>query len=273
MQARPFLKWCGGKSKLVPELLKLAPASYRIYHEPFIGGGALFFALKPKTAVISDANERLIRTYRAIRDNVFNLVGALHAYEDAYKASCLSQSFYYAVRNTENVDAMSNVDVAAWFIFLNKTCFNGLYRVNASGKFNVPQGKFSSPPTICDSENLFACSEALQNIEIKHAGFYSSYGAVQYDDFWYADPPYVPLSGTSDFTSYTSDGFGLNDQATLRDTAALLKQRGAHVLLSNSSAPLVRDLYAGFEIHEIYARRNINSKGDGRGAVKELLIR
>ncbi len=149
----------------------------------------------------------------------------------------------------------------------------GLYRVNASGKFNVPQGKFSKPPLICDAENLFACSEALAGVEIKRDGFLRNSVYPQHGDFWYADPPYVPLSATSNFASYTADGFGPEQQAVLRDTAVQLKQRGVYTLLSNSSAPLVRDLYASFEVKEIDARRSINSKTDSRGAVKELLIR
>lgn len=271
-QARPFLKWIGGKSALVPELFKWTPENFHRYHEPFVGAGAFFFALEPKRAVLSDVNERLIRTYKAIQSRVNDVVAQLHAYEDAYRATCDSSSFYYSVRATD-VDCMSDVDVAAWFIFLNKTCFNGVYRVNASNKFNVPQGKFSKPPMICDSENLFACSEALQDVEIFWRGYYTSANAVHTGDFVYMDPPYVPLTATSDFTSYTADGFGPEAQISLRDTAALLKQKGVHVLLSNSSAPLVRELYRDFEVREIDARRSINSKTDSRAAVKELLIR
>lgn len=271
--ARPFLKYVGGKTQLLPVLREWLPKRIGIYTEPFVGGGALFFNLQPRHTELADSNLRLVRTYKAIRNDVDTVVSTLRAYAAAYAAAGVAtEALYYHVRDSVDPDAMNDVELAAWLIFMNKTCFNGLMRVNASGKFNVPFGKRTSP-LICDETTLRACSDALRNASITCRDFRETNlpaGATAY-----FDPPYHPLSATSDFTSYTADGFGPQAQKDLRDLALKLKNRGVYVLLSNSSAPLIRELYKApdFEIREVQARRNVNADAAGRGAVTELLIR
>lgn len=268
-RTRPFLKWVGSKRRLVPELLKWVPASYSAYHESFLGGGALFFAIRPKHAVLSDANARLIKTYIGVRDHVENVIGMLNDY---YIPNFTEhgKAFYNHVRSM-CPDHLGPPGVAAWFIFTNRTGFNGLYRVNKSGQFNVPMGRYTNP-TICDAENLRACSAALQGAEILHRDFRVGTLPVENHLFYY-DSPYVPLSATSGFTAYTTDGFAADDQTALRDLASLLKKSGAHVLLSNSTA--ARPLYTDplFEIREVKRGGGINSDTTKRGAVTELIIR
>jgi DNA adenine methylase len=262
---RPFLKWAGGKRQLLPSLLRLAPRDTRTYFEPFVGGGALFFALRPKRAVLADVNKRLIRTYRGVKSDVEEVIRQLKGFK-------YTPEFFYRVREMD-IDAGTDADVAAWFIYLNRTGFNGLYRVNRDNRFNVPFGRYVNP-TICDEDTLRACSAALANAELLVDDFAAIVENAGRGDFVYFDPPYVPLSATSSFTSYTSQGFDNGEQERLRDTARKLKKRGARVLLSNSSAPFVRALYAeGFDIAEVSATRLVNSKASARGAIVELLIR
>lgn len=263
MKARPFIKWVGGKRQLLPELVARMPKEFGTYHEPFVGGGALFFEVRPKMAVLSDVNVRLVRTYRGVRDHVDEVVGLLKTYPN--------DKLFFLVMRGKNIDAGTDAEVAAWFIYLNKTCFNGLYRVNKKGVFNVPFGDFKNP-AICDEDNLRACSEALQDTVIENGDFCRVLLRALPGDFVYMDPPYVPLSATSSFTSYTAQGFGLQEQERLRDVARLLKERGAHVLLSNSSAGMVRELYKDFVVEEVMAKRSVNCQGTGRGKIAELLI-
>lgn len=264
LEPKPFLKWVGGKRQLLPELLARVPLGFDTYFEPFLGGGALFFALLPEKAVLSDSNARLVRTYRAIRDDVDEVIAELSTYPH-------DRVFFEELRRVD-VDALDDVQVAAWMIYLNRTGFNGLYRVNKSGGFNVPFGRYKNP-TICNPDRLVAASVALQGAEILHASFSETYKFAKPGDFVYFDPPYVPLTETSSFTSYTKDGFGIEEQVKLRDTAHNLKARGVDVLLSNSSAGAVFDLYENFQIEEVYASRAINSKASARGKVAEVLIR
>ena len=264
---RPFLKWAGGKRQLLASLRRLAPRDPSTYFEPFVGGGALFFALQPKRAVLADVNERLIRTFKGVQNNVEEVIRQLESFRHRH-----TPEFFYEFRE-KDIDAGTDADVAAWFIYLNKTGFNGLYRVNRDNRFNVPFGRYVNP-TICDKDTLRACSAALAKAKLLVADFASVVKEARRDDFVYFDPPYVPLSETSSFTSYTSRGFGHQEQKRLRDTARKLKKRGVRVLLSNSSAPSVRDLYAeGFDITEVSATRLVNSKATARGAIVELLIR
>jgi len=263
--ARPFLKWAGGKRQLLADLRSHVPRSHGRYFEPFVGGGALFFAHRRTDAVLADVNARLIRTYKGVRDDVESVIRLLKKYPHDPK-------FFYRFREAD-IDSRSDVDVAAWFIYLNKTAFNGLYRVNRSNRFNVPFGRYENP-TICDEGNLRACSAALAGVDLVVEDFEAVVTNAKKGDFVYFDPPYVPLSATSSFTSYTSHGFGVTEQMRLRDTARTLKKRGVHVLLSNSSAPLVRDLYEdGFHVMEVSATRLVNSKAAARGAIPELLIK
>jgi DNA adenine methylase len=264
MTGRPFLKWAGGKRQILPALLERVPSNHGRYFEPFVGGGALFFARRPKRALLADINERLIRTYIGVRDSADDVIGLLRSYPHA-------PDFFYRFRK-RNIDAAANAELAAWFIYLNKTGYNGLYRVNRDNRYNVPFGRYSNP-AICDEPTLRACSAALADTELVHADFTVAVAGAERGDFVYFDPPYVPLSATSSFTSYTSHGFGPAEQTRLRDTAQELKQRGVVVLVSNSCAPFVRDLYTeGFRVSEIAATRSVNSKATARGAIVELLI-
>lgn len=264
--AKPFLKWVGGKRQLVDAIRTQMPSDHGRYFEPFIGGGALFFALHPPLAVISDSNERLVRTYRAIRDDVESVIGVLETYP-------YDRAFYQRMRELD-VDRCAEIQVAAWFLYVNRAGFNGLYRVNKAGRFNVPFGKYTNP-TICDAGNLRACSLALRGVDIRHADFEEVVASANTGDFVYFDPPYVPLNATSSFTAYQAGGFGPDHQRRLRDCAESLIKRGVAVVLSNSSADTVRELYSGpaFELREVSAVRAINSRADRRGAIKELLIR
>lgn len=263
--ARPFLKWVGGKRQLLSELAMRVPARFGTYHEPFLGGGALFFHLRPANAVLADTNARLVRAWRGVRDAPEDVVALLRTYPH-------DRAFFEALRAAD-VDAGSDAEVAAWMIYLNRTGFNGLYRVNRRNVFNVPFGSYANP-TICDADNLRAVSQALQGVRLEVEDFGTVLDRAVEGDFVYFDPPYVPLTATSSFTSYTADGFGPAEQARLRDVARALKERGVHVLLSNSSAPLVEALYDdGFERIPVGAMRAINCKASGRGAVTELIIR
>ncbi len=270
-RSKPFVKWVGGKRRLVPTLREMIP-EFKQYHEPFVGGGALFFGLAHsdvtgRWANLSDQNQRLVRTYRAIRDD---LDGVLARLETLAQAHC--KELYYEVRDQEIDEAQADADVAAWFIYLNRTGFNGLYRVNRSGRFNVPLGRYTNP-NICDEKNLIRVSQVLQGAEIRHEGFESVFDRAEEGDLVYFDPPYIPRSPTSSFTSYTAQGFNLPEHERLRDIARALKLRGVHVLLSNSDTPLVREIYSnGFELEQVYMGRAINSKASGRGAVPELVI-
>ena len=263
--ARPFIKWAGGKRQLLPALIERVPDTFGTYFEPFLGGGALYFSQRPERAVLADVNTRLIRTYRGVRDRVDDVIGLLRQYP-------YDSKFYYDLRRVD-IDSASDAEVAAWFIYLNKTGYNGLYRVNRGNGFNVPFGRYANP-TICDEPTLRACSAALTTVgQLLVSDFEVAVEGARRGDFVYFDPPYVPLSVTSSFTSYTSDGFGPKNQVRLRDVARRLKEEGVRVLLSNSSAPFVRDLYAeGFGVEEVAATRMVNSRASARGAVTELVI-
>ena len=265
----PFVKWAGGKRHLVPEIQahirRHLPDWQGAYHEPFTGGGALYFHLKPPQAFLSENNQRLVRAYWGIRDDVEGVIARLEGLPNDKEA-------FLEVRAWDIDDREDDADVAAWLIYLNKTGFNGLYRVNKSNRFNVPYGK-NPGATICDSENLMACSKLLRSAHIAFEDFTAVVDRAQPGDFVYFDPPYVPLTRTASFTSYTRDSFGPDDQARLRNVARELKERGVHVLLSNSSAQQVYDLYdEGFDRREVQVPRRINSVAARRGNIAELLI-
>ena len=272
--AKPFLKWAGGKTALLPELLKAAPKQIETYYEPFLGGGALFFALQAekrfKQAVLSDSNKELINAYTQVRDNLDHLIRALQVHQSKYRAAEDRSEYYYTIRGKH---LTCDLGGAANLIFLNKTCFNGLYRVNSKGHFNVPHGKYQNP-TICDERNLRAVSEALQGVTLKVADFATAPAAAGSGDFAYFDPPYVPVSETAYFTAYTAKYFGAEDQARLASTASKLADQGADVALSNSGHPDVVAMYASdlFKLNEVSVRRSINSDARGRGPVREYLI-
>lgn len=268
---RPFLKWAGGKSALLPELIPRVQAArpFSAYYEPFIGGGALFFELArlgliPGKTVLSDVNANLIDAYLDVRNHVETVIRALLSHKSSH-----SPDHYYAVRSASPRTLPNR---AARIIYLNRTCFNGLYRENSRGQFNVPIGRYKNP-RICDETNLRACSQALKQARVAVRPFQHILKTARPGDFVYFDPPYHPLSKTSSFTSYDRAGFGENDQRLLAGVFAQLSARGVKCLLSNSMTDLVRQLYAEFTIEEVYAPRHVNSRADRRGKIPEALIR
>ena len=273
--ARPFLKWAGGKAKLAPVIIERAPAHFARYHEPFLGAGAVFFAMaahRPTPATLTDANTALIETFTAVRDDVEGLIAALRPMAEEYLAASPERraDIYYDVRANPPLGGVAR---AAWLIFLNKTCFNGLYRENQSGGFNVPHGRYKQPG-ILDAGLLRACSAALAATELKASDFDAACANATAGDFVYLDPPYHPLSATSSFTSYTSGDFGFPEQERLRDAYEGLTRRGVAAILSNSDHPAIRDLYAGrgYRIETVSMSRMINSVGAKRQPVGELLV-
>jgi len=272
--ARPVLKWAGGKTQLLPEIFARLPKSFNTYHEPFIGSGAVFFALAPSSATISDANSNLTSLYEHIKTSTCDLHQSLVDLEDAFNSLAPEKKsdFYYEKRKAFNAGSTTDVQKSALMVFLNKTGFNGMYRENPKGEFNIPFAKKErvSLPTI---DHLEQCKSILENSEILHSGFDSVVSRAEKNDFVYFDPPYVPLSKTSSFTSYQANGFSISDHEKLADVFASLHAAGVHVLLSNSDTPQVRALFKDFIVENVYARRNINSKASGRGVVAEVLVR
>lgn len=266
---RPFLKWVGGKTQLLEQLQPLLPPTFRRYFEPFVGGAALFFDLRAKERLnaeitLSDVNAELVDAYVAIRDQVDDVIAVLrdHKYESDY---------YYEVRKLDR-SKLTLPQRAARTVFLNKTGYNGLYRVNRSGQFNVPFGRFTNP-AFCDVENLRACSRALRGVDITCADFEAVLENARKGDFVYFDPPYVPLSPTSDFTAYIPGGFGEGEQRKLAKVFGKLAKRGVYAMLSNSDTPFVRELYKDFDIETVYAARSVNSNAARRGKLPEVVVR
>lgn len=267
IEPKPFLKWAGGKSQLLPELVKRIPQNYERYFEPFAGGAALFFNLQPRKAFLVDANENLINTYRVIKDQVEDLIDDLkqHVYDSDY---------YYHIRNIDRTDdyqAWSAVQKASRLIYLNKTCFNGLYRVNAKGEFNTPFGRYSNP-TILNEGRLRACSRALQQTNLIAGSFLSIEKKIKSKDFVYFDPPYAPLSATANFTGYSQEGFDESMQEELKTLCDRLNSRGVKFMLSNSSAPIILELYRFYKVEFVFASRTINSKAKNRGKIPEVIV-
>jgi DNA adenine methylase len=262
-KAKPFLKWAGGKNQLLPEILARLPERFNRYFEPFIGGGAVLFALEPRRAFISDINETLINTYRCVKDRVGDVIEELGGFE-------ANEEMYYAVRALDP-QKLSPVEDAARFIYLNRTCFNGLYRVNRSGKFNVPFGRYKNP-TICNTQRLLSVSEALEGVDIRVRDVFSLGRDVRKGDLVYLDPPYDPISPTASFTSYAKTPFAKEEQKKLARLFKALAGKGAYVILSNSDTPFINELYQDFRIDKVSARRAINSRSDRRGRVSEVLV-
>ncbi len=261
---RPFVKWAGGKGKLIQQYIDYFPKDFKTYYEPFLGGGAVFFYLHPSSAILTDINPELVNAYRCVRDNVEELITIL---EEHQLRHC--RDYYYQVRQ---INGTTNLEKAARLIYLNKTCFNGLYRENSKGEFNVPIGKYKNPK-ICNRALLRSVSTVLQNAQIKVRPFEDILKqASSCDDFVYFDPPYHPLSSTSNFTAYSRNCFSQDDQIRLKHVFAELAERGVKVMLSNSDCKFVRELYSEFKIHSITASRLINSNGTKRGKISEVLI-
>ena len=268
----PFLKWVGGKRQLMTEIEPLLPTRISTYYEPFVGGGAVFLHTQPKKAVINDYNSELINVYETIRDNVDALIAHLAIHEN-------NSEYFYQIRaldRQEGFNELSKVERASRVIYLNKTCFNGLYRVNSSGEFNTPFGRYKNP-NIINETVLRAVSNYLQKNDIKllNGDYQDALKNIRKGSFVYFDPPYDPVSKSSNFTGYVQGGFDDKEQERLRDTCVKLNEKGINFLLSNSATELMKDLYSykDFQIIEVGATRHINSVGSKRGEVKEILVR
>jgi len=263
---KSFIKWAGGKAQMLKYIKPLVP-KFDQYYEPFVGGGAVFWSICPedyKKALLSDSNGELMTAYKVIRDDVEDLITLLRKYPN-------DKDFFLQMRAIMPND-LDPIPRAARFIYLNKTCFNGLYRVNKSGGFNSPFGKYKNPK-ICDEDTLRSCNRALQGIELTATYFQNVLPEVEgAKSFVYLDPPYVPIDKTS-FVSYSKKGFGLEQHEELAKMIEGMDKRGVKVLLSNSDTEWCRERYKGLTITEVHGRRSINSNGKGRGNVGELLIR
>ncbi|MCR4334347.1 MAG: DNA adenine methylase [Patescibacteria group bacterium] len=270
---KPFVKWVGGKRQLLAQFRlmnlyppeKFDPKSGK-YFEPFVGGGAVFFDLLPETAYLSDLNNELVVTYNVIKNDVENLIKSLKKHK-------LDKEYFLKIR-AQNPEKLSDLNTASRFIYLNRTCFNGMYRVNSRGGFNVPFGKYTNP-LICDENNLRKASKALKNVEIKKQDYKEVLKKAKKGDFVYFDPPYYPISKTASFTSYTSEAFLDKEQIELRDTFVELHKRGCFVMLSNSDTPLINKIYSepkGLRITKVQAGRAINSDASKRGKITEVLV-
>lgn len=291
-RAKPFVKWAGGKGQLLDELDGLLPKDFSsrkglVYVEPFVGGGAMLFHMLAKypnisRAVINDLNSDLITCYRTIKERPDELIDALGVLKEEYRQRKNEEErreMYLAKRERYNLHEANDVEMAALFIFLNRTCYNGLYRVNSKGGYNVPFGKAENP-LICDAQTLRADSELLQKVEIRCGDFETATSNLAAPAFFYFDPPYRPLTQTAAFTAYSKGGFGDDEQKRLAQFCRRLDKEGHQWLLSNSDPhntnpadDFFDSLYAGFDIKRVYASRMINSKADGRGKITELAIR
>jgi len=266
--ASPVIKWVGGKTKLLPELISRMPGRFGRYYEPFAGGAALFFRVAPQRAVLADSNADLIGLYTTIVNDVAAVIRRLQHHRDHH-----SETHYYDVRTRWNDREVpwSTADRAATFIYLNKTCFNGLWRVNRSGAFNVPIGRYTDPP-ICVPDALRAAHAVLARATLRCGDYRTAVEDAARNDFVYFDPPYDPVTTTANFTSYTVNAFGHEHQRELADTARQLVARGCHVMLSNSDTPFIRSIYKGFKIDRVKCARAINSNASRRGDVDEVII-
>lgn len=263
VKGQPFLKWAGGKTQLLHELISRMPKSYNVYFEPFIGGGALFFAAAPVRAVIADINDDLVNVYNVVRDNPEELIEALSGYVN-------DKDFYYKVR-AQDQNTLSPLERAARLIYLNRTCFNGLYRVNKNGQFNVPFANYKNP-NIVQSEKIMVASNTLHNTQVFHASFEKVLVNAKKGDFIYLDPPYYPKDVYSDFKRYNKEQFYQNDHERLADLYNELSDRGCYVMLSNSDTLFTRALYSQWRVDTVYAKRMINRDASKRGEVTEIIV-
>ena len=287
--AKPFIKWVGGKSQLLDEIREKYPSKIEKYCEPFVGGGAVLFDIlnkfQPKEVLINDINKELINTYVQIKNNCYEMIDGLSAIQRIYKSHTQEENkdFFYEKRSRYNEikingNKAENLEKAVLFIFLNKTCFNGLYRVNSKGAFNVPFNNAKNP-LLCDEENLFTCSKLLQNVEMTAGDYKECKNFIDNKTFVYIDPPYRPITKTSAFTSYSENGFSDKDQVELGNFLTEISNKGAEVLASNSDPKntdkndnFFDNLYSHFEIERVSASRMINSNAKKRGEINEILI-
>ncbi len=270
----PFVKWAGGKTSLLSHLLPHVPLNLSDYYEPFLGGGALFFRICERTkrfnGHLSDTNEELINAYRVIKESPEELIRLLSRFQMEYESAFDKSAYFYSHRSARPA---GHVESAARLIFLNKTCYNGLYRVNSKGEFNVPFGRYKNPRVI-NSDNIRAVSQVLENTEaqLRTIDYQDAIASCRKADFVYLDPPYQPPSETSNFTDYTPGGFSEKDQKELAEEFGKLVDRGCTVLLSNSDTAWTRHLYRDYETKKVTANRPINSVGTGRKGYRELII-
>ena len=266
----PVLKWVGGKRQLITQITELLPSRYATYYEPFIGGGAVFFHLQRKKVVINDFNSELVNVYKTIQSDVEALI------EDLKKHKNESDYFYEmrALDRSDTFSELTNIEKASRVLYLNKTCFNGLYRVNRSGEFNTPFGRYKNP-NIVNEITLRAVHEYLKtnDITILNQDFASIFDNIKKNDFVYLDPPYDPVSKSSNFTGYNQGGFSTDDQIRLRELCDRLNKKGVKFLLSNSATDFIKEQYKNYQINIVQATRSINSNAKKRGAVDEVLIR
>ena len=268
---QPFTKWTGGKRQLLGELRSYMPETFGRYFEPFVGGGALFFDLAPEKAVINDFNEELINAYRQIKNNPAELINLLIKHKENN-----SKDYYLELRSADRdgrISRMTGVERAARILYMLRVDFNGLYRVNSKNQFNVPYGRYKNPK-IVDVDLLYQISEYLNenDVEILQTDFAEAVKDAQTGDFVYFDPPYIPLNETSSFTSYTHEGFSYEEQVRLRNTFKELTERGVYAMLSNSSSPLVEELYKDFNIYFVEAQRTNGAKSSSRGKISEIIV-
>ena len=267
---KPFLQWVGGKREMIKQYEPYLPKTYGTYWEPFLGGGALYFYLRPQKAVVNDNNPELIRTYEAVRDNPGAVIELLHLMRRKH-----SKELYMTMRSVDRklniLNDLKDYEIAARMIYLNQTCFNGIYRVNKHGQFNVPIGS-SLNRVICDPEAILKASQQLKKTQLLCTDFEKLLEGANKNDFVYLDPPYYPVSEYSDFTRYTKEKFYKHDQERLAELFKSLDKRGCKVMLSNSNADLIRELYKDFNVYDMSSGRNLNSKSDRRGKITELLI-
>ena len=272
IKGKPFVKWAGGKRQIIDKLLKYIPDEFNTYYEPFVGGGALLFELSPKKAVINDSNKELINVYNVLcdEDKFKKMCSVLNSYETNH-----SEEFYYEIRNIDRdkdtYNNLSNIEKATRTIYLNKSCFNGLYRVNSKNEFNVPFNQKKKVNTY-DKDNIVAINKYLNNnqITILNVDFEHAVNDAKKGDFIYFDPPYDSDSDT--FTSYTDNGFNKEEQVRLSKLFKKLDKKGCYVMLSNHNTKLINELYKDYNIYVIEAKRNINANGAGRGKIEEVII-
>ncbi|APT92091.1 modification methylase [Corynebacterium phocae] len=270
-ELKPVLKWVGGKRQLLPQIKAALPdALAGRYFEPFLGGGAVLFSQSPAAATVGDLNAELVNVYTQVRDNCTELIRLLSSFPN-------DEDFFYDMRARDRAPefaSWSPIQRAARTIYLNKTCYNGLYRVNNAGQFNAPFGRYANP-AICDEPTLRAVSRYLRtnDIELLNADYASVIAGARAGDFVYFDPPYDPVNPTSNFTGYQSGGFGRADQIRLQHTCEELNERGVKFLLSNSATDFIQELYADFTVEIVHATRAVNSVASKRGKVPEVLVR
>lgn len=267
----PIVKWAGGKRRLLSYILPLVPRDYETYCEPFVGGGAVWLSLLPSRAHISDANEELILTYKVIRDHLDELIISLRAFKN-------ESAFYYLIRDWDRSPSYrkshTDVEIATRFLYLNRTCYNGLYRVNSNGQFNVPFGNYTNPDII-QEDKLKRLSAYLNDSDIilDHGDFYNALASLKSGDFVYLDPPYDPISETANYTGYTIGGFGKDEQVRLKQCCDMLDHKGVRFILSNSYTSMIRGLYSDYICERVDVRRSIGALANTRKNVGELLIR